>query len=117
MPTVAGVIGSSVASLEYLLRSLLSTQPWTFDPDVLPLPWRKLTDIDHNTRLSFGFMEFDGIVKPHLPISRALNIVADALRASGHEVWQPPSILITVLTIERFFSGNHRRIRKRLKFT
>jgi len=86
MPTVAGIIGSSVASLKYFFRSLLSAKPWLYDPDVAPLPWRQPYDIGRHARLSFGFMEFDGRVKPHPPISRALQLVSDALQASGHEV-------------------------------
>ncbi|RSM07168.1 hypothetical protein CDV31_008720 [Fusarium ambrosium] len=91
IPTVPGVLGSSVASLKYFLKSLASSQPWLHDPDVVPLPWKD--DIKHNMPLSFGLMDFDGAVMPHPPITRGLGMVADALRAAGHELieWHPPA--------------------------
>jgi amidase len=84
IPTVVGIIGSSAESLKYLFESLLSTKPWNYDPNVLPLPWRQPEDV--NGVLVFGLMEFDGIVKPHPPIARALRIVAQALKDKGHKV-------------------------------
>ncbi|RSL96388.1 hypothetical protein CEP52_011517 [Fusarium oligoseptatum] len=91
IPTVPGVLGSSVASLKYFLKSLASSQPWLHDPDVVPFPWKD--DIQHNMPLSFGLMKFDGAVMPHPPITRGLGMVADALRAAGHELieWHPPA--------------------------
>jgi amidase len=83
--TVVGILGPSIASLRYVFEAILFSKPWLTDPGVLPIPWRKPTDIE-SSKLSFGFMDFDGVVKPHPPIIRALAMVKDALEASGHEV-------------------------------
>ena len=71
------------------MGALLSSEPWLTDPGVLPIPWRKPFEIDSGMKLSFGFMDFDGVVRPHPPITRALNMVKDALQATGHEVCRP----------------------------
>lgn len=76
------------------MEALLSSEPWLTDPGVLPIPWRKSLEVDSSVqKLSFAFMDFDGVVRPHPPIARALNMVKDALRANGHEVipWNGPS--------------------------
>ncbi len=86
MPTVAGLLGPSVASLRYGMEALLSSEPWLTDPGVLPIPWRTPSGVDSGVKLSFGFTDFDGVVRPHPPIARALTMVKDALEALGHEV-------------------------------
>ncbi|KAI1244962.1 hypothetical protein MGN70_011850 [Eutypa lata] len=93
IPIVLGLLGSSVASLKFFLPSIIASQPWLRDPEVVPLPWRCQDDIDGGTRLSFGFMDFDGVVRPHPPIQRALDTVKKALECKGHEAlpWNPPS--------------------------
>ncbi|KAK5659687.1 hypothetical protein OQA88_897 [Cercophora sp. LCS_1] len=72
-----------------------STEPWLTDPGVLPIPWREGGEnaVREEDGLSFGFMDFDGVVMPHPPIRRALNIVKTALQAEGHDLvpWQGPS--------------------------
>ncbi|KAK0732059.1 amidase signature domain-containing protein [Lasiosphaeris hirsuta] len=93
IPTVAGILGPSIASLRYTMEALLFSEPWLTDPAVLPIPWRKSLEADCVGKLSFAFMDFDGVVRPHPPITRALNMVKDALQAAGHEVipWDGPS--------------------------
>ncbi|OIW32388.1 amidase [Coniochaeta ligniaria NRRL 30616] len=59
-----GMLGHCVASLRHVFEAIPAG-------DVL-------------AKLSFGFMDFDGIVKSHPPILRALCMVKDALQASGH---------------------------------
>jgi amidase len=79
-------MGPSIKSLRYGLESLVSSEPWLTDPGVLPIPWRAPIEIDSGTKLSFGFMDFDGVVRPHPPIKRALEMVKQALQCLGHEV-------------------------------
>ncbi|KAI5861637.1 amidase signature domain-containing protein, partial [Durotheca rogersii] len=90
IPTVPGVLGHSVASLEYLVKSLVSLKPWPHYPDVKLFPWRDQGEM--NFKLSFGIMKFDGVVMPHPPILRALGTVEKALCTDGHEFieWDPP---------------------------
>ncbi|KAI1138637.1 amidase [Hypoxylon sp. FL0543] len=95
MPTVTGIIGHSVASLRLVFRSLISTEPWKRDPYTLPIPYRDELEreIRDTPRLNLGFMEHDGIVRPHPPIARALRMVKKALEIEGHKIlpWDQPS--------------------------
>ncbi len=83
------------------MESILSTSPWEEDFEVLDMPWRdeKIRQISQRStsrcgsnkdgKLVFGIMKSDGNVRPHPPVQRAVNLVADALEASGHEVSTP----------------------------
>jgi amidase len=83
IPTVVGILGPSIETLQYVLKAIMSGEPWLSDPSVLPLPWREPS---LPTKLAFGFLDFDGVVKPHPPIFRALDMAKNALEAAGHEV-------------------------------
>lgn len=95
IPTVVGILGPSIASLRLMFKALLSAEPWLYDPEVLPMPWRSETE--HLTgkppNLSFAVFPSDGVVTPHPPITRAVSIVAKALKAAGYDIlpWEPPS--------------------------
>ncbi|KAK5702415.1 hypothetical protein LTR17_022342 [Elasticomyces elasticus] len=92
---VVGILGPSVASLRLMFKSLLSTEPWLRDPYVLAIPYR--AELEYNPKKdpspTFGIMKDDGLVRPHPPIARAMNMVEAALHAAGHETlaWNPPS--------------------------
>jgi amidase len=77
-------MGASIPSLKIMFQSLLSTKPWLRDPDVINIPWRTEIEVPKDEPLTFGFMQHDSIVQPHPPIARALQIVAEALKAKGH---------------------------------
>lgn len=76
------------------MKSLLSTSPWTRDPEVLPIAWKQ--DILDSTlrraagggnKLKLGIYWHDGVVRPHPPVARGLRMVVDALEAAGHKVF------------------------------
>jgi len=71
-----------------MFKSLLSTEPWLRDPYVHPIPYR--AELEYNPERdplpTFGIMRDDGLVRPHPPIARAMNMVEAALRAAGHGV-------------------------------
>jgi len=82
------------------MKALLTQQPWLHDPLVVEMPWRSEPEqavldavADSSTKLSFGVLRDDGMVTPHPPVTRAVNIVVETLRKLGHEVieWDPPS--------------------------
>ena len=80
-------MGTSLPSIRYLFKAMLSAEPWLRDPEALPIPWRdELASLAQNAKLSFGILEHDGMSGPHPPISRALRIVANAVRSVGHTV-------------------------------
>lgn len=83
---VVGIMGPSIATLRLLFKSLMETQPWVHDSSVLPIPWRDDQEVQPGESLSFGFMDNDGIVTPHPPIARALQIASNALKSKGYQV-------------------------------
>ncbi|KAI0443365.1 amidase signature domain-containing protein [Xylaria telfairii] len=96
MPTVAGIMGHSVATLQLVFKSLISTEPWLNDPYCLPIPWRSEKEYKSEREKylpAFGFMPNDGLVSPHPPVARALKIVQKAMEESGYQLldWKPPS--------------------------
>ncbi|KAL4811467.1 amidase signature domain-containing protein [Aspergillus unguis] len=96
MPTVVGIMGHSVDSLRLIFKSLLGLEPWLYDPYTLPIPWRP--ELEYNPlrelgyKPAFGFLTNDGVITPHPPISRALEIVKEALQIKGHQLvdWDWP---------------------------
>jgi hypothetical protein len=82
-------MSASLASIKYAMKVLLSDEFCSRDPAILPIGWRE-PDLKRQTDLSFGFLEFDGVVRPHPPITRALHCVKDALISMGHEVVSLP---------------------------
>ena len=70
-------------SLELFMKVALAPKPWLLDPSLNPKPW---TPYHFDHPLKIGVMWWDGIVKPHPPILRALREVTDACRAIGMEV-------------------------------
>jgi amidase len=97
MPSVVGIMGHSVRTLEVVFKSLLSTEPWTRDPFTLPIPRRKFLEqkarCEDRTLPAFGYMDNGSIITPHPPISRAMKIVKKAMEEAGYGLvdWYPPS--------------------------
>ncbi len=90
MPTVVGIMGRSVNSLRLILQSLLLLEPWLHDPYTLPIPWRPEKEYnapdEQQYKPAFGFLANDGVLTPHPPISRAMEMVKEALQHRGHQV-------------------------------
>ncbi|KAL4941732.1 hypothetical protein BDV06DRAFT_212437 [Aspergillus oleicola] len=96
MPTVVGIMGRSVDTLQLILKSLLLMEPWLHDPYTVPMPWRPEKEYKPSNKLgykpAFGFLTNDGVITPHPPISRAMEIVKEALQSQGHQLvdWEWP---------------------------
>ena len=101
LPTAAGSIGMLSYDLEgikIVFKALQDSSPWTYDSDILELPWRKdkydsivtrscdVSGTEANGRLVFGILESDDHVTPHPPIRLALQRVKQALISCGYEV-------------------------------
>ncbi|KAL5336520.1 amidase signature domain-containing protein [Aspergillus crustosus] len=96
MPTVVGIMAHSVDALRLVLKSLLFLEPWLHDPYTVPIPWRSDKEYDlaneRGYKPAFGFLTNDGVITPHPPISRAMEIVKEALQNKGHQLidWDWP---------------------------
>lgn len=96
--SVVGPLATTPDTLKLLTQALLSTSPWLHDPLVHEIPWRPSAELaisDPHARasnpLSFAVLKHDGSCAVHPPVARAVQTVADTLRARGHKVidWKP----------------------------
>lgn len=89
--SVVGPLATTARSLKYVTKSILSTEPWQYDPFVVEIPWREANE--KLGELSFGLMRTDDIVNPQPPVARAVDMVVKALEKAGHKVnpWKSPS--------------------------
>ncbi len=90
-------MGTSLDALKLLMASVLSTQPWQRDPNVVPIPWRqdvvdatlsRAVSSSSEQPLKLGIFWTDGVVTPQPPIARGLRMVVDALTKAGHKASQ-----------------------------
>lgn len=95
--SVVGPLSHSARSLRLLMKSLLSQQPWLHDPLVHEIPWRdteeqEVSESIKKNKLCFGIMMHDGVVTPHPPVQRAMEIVTRVIKELGHNTmqWDPP---------------------------
>ena len=104
--SVVGPLATSVGSLRLALKSLLSQQPWLYDPLVHEIPWRdeqekQVHDIIGTSSggLVFGVIKNDGHITPYPPVQRAIETTIKALKAKGHKVsivyFEPPLEILT----------------------
>ena len=80
------------------MSSILSTEPWLRDPNVVNIPWRQELVASVLSRakpdgsandclpLKLGIYWNDGTVAPQPPILRGLRTVVEAVQAAGHKV-------------------------------
>jgi amidase len=64
-----------------LIEAVHSKQHWLKDPSLLPIPFQ-VPDISQK-KLRVGIMMHDGVVLPHPPVLRALNLAKEKLEASN----------------------------------
>ncbi|KAE8158943.1 Acetamidase [Aspergillus tamarii] len=94
--SVVGPIAHSAQDVKLFLQSVLKEEPWKYDSKVIPLPWREAEENAAQAKiaekgLNFAFYDFDGVVRPHPPITRGVEIVRSTLEKNGHTVapWTP----------------------------
>ena len=87
VPTIPGIMGPSIRSLQLVFKSLLSTKPWRKDASVVPMPWRDdLEKLGVGSNLAIGPLEDDGVVVPQPLMARALQTAANAMKKARHRV-------------------------------
>ena len=80
MVSSVGPMCGSARDMEMLIKAVQDTKPWLKDPKMLPIPLQ-VPDVSQK-RLRVGIMIHDGVVLPHPPVLRALNLVREKLEAS-----------------------------------
>jgi Asp-tRNA(Asn)/Glu-tRNA(Gln) amidotransferase A subunit family amidase len=95
IPSVFSPMARTLNDLTYFTKSFIGMQPWKYDPTVHPLEWRDriVDEYKEKKSLRIGIMRTDSVVDPSPACARALESVATALTAEGHEVFdvEPPS--------------------------
>lgn len=96
--STVGVLGTSIDAIHLVFSSIMSTEPWTRDPNLVPIPWRQnladetlarsdaLGKANGKLPLKLGIYWTDQVVTPHPPIARGLHLVVDAVKKAGHKV-------------------------------
>lgn len=78
-----------MSGIKLFVKAVADGKPWLKDPLARFAPWNeelyKLADHDYGKKLTFGFMPNNGVVVPHPPIARAMEMTKAALLAAGHE--------------------------------
>ncbi|KAH7886093.1 amidase signature domain-containing protein [Phlebopus sp. FC_14] len=96
MDAIVGCVGPlarSCRDLALFCQVMLDDQPWLNEPPLLHMPWKG--DIARGdglpNTLSIAILCDDGVVAPHPPIARALNMYEKELKKAGHDIikWEP----------------------------
>lgn len=92
-----GVMGTTVEAIRLVLTSMLSTNPWLCDPNVVNMPWDSKIEtltlaradaqgFAKDAPLKIGIYWTDGVITPHPPVTRGLCMVHDMLKVLCHKV-------------------------------
>lgn len=91
-------MGTTLDAVKLVMTSVLSTEPWVKDPNVVKIPWdvgietstlaRANPDgsAGSGTPLKIGVYRSDNFVGPQPPVRRGVKLVHDVLKHMGHKV-------------------------------
>lgn len=91
LPSVLGPLSTDIGGIKLFMQAVIGQKPWLKDPHSLRKHWDKdeyqLVEHWHGggQRLTFGILWNDGLVVPHPPVIRALEMTRDALIAAGND--------------------------------
>lgn len=93
---VLGPLSTSLEGVKMFMKTVIGAKPWLTEPSLVPIPWRDqesyLTNASRQRKLKIEILWHDEVVRPHPPILRAMQDVADKLKAIDRvEVvdWKP----------------------------
>ena len=89
LPSVLGPLSTDIGGIKLFMQAVIGQKPWLKDPLSLRKHWDRdeyqLVEHGGGQKLTFGILWNDGLVVPHPPIIRALEMTRDALIAAGHD--------------------------------
>ena len=89
LPSVLGPLSTDLGGIKLFMQAVIGQNPWLKDPLSLRKHWGEdeylLIEHGGGKKLTFGILWNDGLVVPHPPIIRALEMTRDALIAAGHD--------------------------------
>lgn len=87
--SVIGPMANSMSGVKIFTKAIIDSKPWTKDPLVLRKEWSekeyRLSDHGGGKALCFGMLWDNGVVRPHPPLQRAMEITKAALETAGHK--------------------------------
>lgn len=83
--TVLGPLSTTLEGIKLFMKVIIDTEPWLEEPALIPMPWR-LFVIPEDRPLRIGVLWHDGIVRPHPPVTRALQQVIEALKGYNFDI-------------------------------
>lgn len=92
---VIGPLSTSLEGLKIFMKVIIAAKPWLAEPSLLPFPWKdqhNLMGKSESKKLKVAVLWDDRVVKPHPPVTRALQEVVQKLKGvPGVEVvdWKP----------------------------
>lgn len=90
--SVLGPLSTSLEGLKMFMKTIIDAEPWLSEPALIPMPWRTYSVPQHRA-LRIGVLWHDEIVRPHPPVTRALQVFTQHLEANGIEVVDFPPYL------------------------
>ncbi|KAG6818672.1 hypothetical protein H0H93_002931 [Arthromyces matolae] len=113
--SVLGPMANSMSGVKIFTKAIIDAKPWTKDPLVLRKEWSEkeynLENHGGGKGMCFAMMWDNGVVKPHPPLLRAMEMTKAALEAAGHRVidWEPHRHLEIYKNAETIFvaDGGH----------
>lgn len=86
--SVLGPLCNTLDGTKTFFKAVLSKEPWLKDPLVVRKRWSEeeynLIDHGNGGKLCFAIMWDNGVVAPHPPVRRGLELTKAALLAAGH---------------------------------
>ncbi|ELU38311.1 general amidase [Rhizoctonia solani AG-1 IA] len=89
--SVLGPMSNSLSGLKIFSKAIIDSRPWLRDPLCIRKAWDQEAYelVEHGgpgAKKCFAMLYDDGLVKPHPPLFRAMEMMKNALLAAGHEV-------------------------------
>ncbi|OCH96445.1 general amidase [Obba rivulosa] len=115
IPSVLGPLSNSLSGVKAFMKAVIGQKPWLKDPLAIRKHWDEeeyaLVEHGGGKKLCLAIMWNDGITVPSPPITRALNMVKQALLTAGHEVidWQPLKHADLCRTISAIWNAGSQR--------
>ncbi|KAJ7288192.1 general amidase [Mycena rebaudengoi] len=110
--SVLGPMSNSLSGVKVFTKAILDAKPWLKDPLVVRKGWSeseyRLVEHGGGNNLCFAIMWDNGVVKPHPPLHRAMDMTKKALEAAGHKVisWEPHRHLEIYKNAETIFAAD-----------
>ncbi|CAL1696974.1 unnamed protein product [Somion occarium] len=107
-----GPMANSLSAVKRFTKSIIDAKPWKKDPLVVRKEWSSreyaLEEHGNGVGMCFAVLWDNGVVKPHPPVRRALEIVKQSLEDAGHKVidWEPHRHLEIYKNTESIFAAD-----------